>query len=770
MGARARSPCAVILQVIVFLWLCAAPALAEESLPAPDDPAYSELLGDLYVQWPLHTLDALAAWSSYPARYFTAADRPQGTPVVAVIDTGVDPRHPDFMNPGASGADVSEGGQLMLSSARAFLTNQPGSEPADVTDEHGHGTHLAGLIAAAADNGLTAGSGIAGLGYPLRLLPLKVAGADGVATHADIASAITYAADQGASVILIGFVGPTWSHGLQDALDYAWDRGCFLVAPAGDAGAGAPAFPAACPHVFGVASLTPSGTLASYSGQGDHVALAAAGGDEAVGIYSTLPTYSCTLRTNLTTPAYGWLFGTSQAAAHVAAAAALYMGSAGIRPETGDEGAVIWQALQQSADPIGEMGVAGWHPACGYGALTLTCLLPGQSSPNSGLGSIVGRVLLAGAPAIGASVTATLQETGETVVASSLWPAGACRLANLPPGVYRVSAQADGLSGEWERVTVRPGCDLPGVDFRLGDPSAAATLLAADIPAAAVRGGHLDLSVTFENTGESTWRRADGYCLRQVDCPSPISSVPEHIDLSPGEAVAPGETRVFSLSLPVPDGCGFYDVGLQMCQQGGQGFFGEVARDRVSVTSFLDVPADHWALGAIEAAHQAGIVFGYEGDHYCPAWPVSRDQMAVYLARALAGGEDGVPPGPDQPTFPDVGQDHWAYRHIEFVHGRDVVEGYPDGAYHPEEILDRGQMAVFMARAMAGGEAGLKAYTPPGTPTFPDVEPGCWNYLHVEYLEDSGVVSGYPDQRYHPDYLCSRDQMAVYVARAFDLQ
>jgi len=737
------------------------------ALAAPNDPAYHELIGDLHVQWPAHFLDALAAWSCYPGCYFDTVSRPQEAPVIAVVDTGVDAAHPDFMNPGASTGDVAEGGQLLLSLARVFLNGDSGAEPDDVTDEHGHGTHLAGLIAAGADNGTTAGSGIAGIGYPVRLLPLKVAGPNGVATHADIACAIVYAADREASIILVAFSGPTWSQTLQDAVDYAWNRGCFVVAPAGDSGAGYPVFPAACPHVFAVAALTASGLPAAYSTSGDHVAVAAPGGDETTGIYSTLPTYPCTLRQDLTGPAYGWAFGTSQAAAHVAAAAGLYAGLTGIRPETGGEGLTIWQALQQSA-AAGEPAPAAWRADCGYGTLALAGLL-GDGRPVDGPGSVVGRVLLGGNPASGALVTAVSEESGTSVAVEAQWPTGAYRIPNLAAGIYRVTAQAEGFSAERDAITVLAGCDAPGVDFRLGDPPSGARLVSAEIPAAAVRGETVGLSLTFANTGESAWRRADGYCLQQAPCESAIAAGPTRVDLVPGEAVAPGEERGFAISLAVPEEIGFYETAWQMSQQGGAGPFGDIAWGTISVTSFLDVPADHWAVREIEAAKDAGIVHGYENQLYQPSSPVSRDQMAVYVARTLAGGDEGVPAGPDQATFTDVGADNWSYRYVEYAYERDVVEGYCDGSYHPEYLLDREQMAVFIARAVAGGEAELGDYAPPEAPTFPDVPGESWAYDSVEYLAGLGVIFGYSDDLYHPDYVCSRDQIAVYLARAFDL-
>jgi hypothetical protein len=63
------------------------------------------------------------------------------------------------------------------------------------------------------------------------------------------------------------------------------------------------------------------------------------------------------------------------------------------------------------------------------------------------------------------------------------------------------------------------------------------------------------------------------------------------------------------------------------------------------------------------------------------------------------------------------------------------------------------------------------AFTPPATPSFPDVPADFWAYKYVEYIaqESIGVTQGYPDGGYHPEYPCTRDQMAMYVAQAFKL-
>jgi hypothetical protein len=197
---------------------------------------------------------------------------------------------------------------------------------------------------------------------------------------------------------------------------------------------------------------------------------------------------------------------------------------------------------------------------------------------------------------------------------------------------------------------------------------------------------------------------------------------------------------------------------------------------------FHDVPPTHWAAGEIGACAAAGIVGGYDDGTYRPDEVVTRDQMAVYIARALAGSDELVPTGPATPAFDDVGTNHWAYKYVEYVRANNVAEGYDEVTYGPNMPTDRAQMAVFIARAIVTptGDAGLATYMPPATATFSDVpvtgygsggtDPH-WAYTYIEYIaEDSVAVSqGYDDGTYRPETPCTRDQMAVYVTKAFGL-
>ena len=186
---------------------------------------------------------------------------------------------------------------------------------------------------------------------------------------------------------------------------------------------------------------------------------------------------------------------------------------------------------------------------------------------------------------------------------------------------------------------------------------------------------------------------------------------------------------------------------------------------------FSDVPVSSWAWAQVEAAYWSGIVQGYPDGSYQPNNPVTRDQMAVYIARAVAGGEGNIPTGPAVSSFLDIPTDQWAFDHIEYCNAQGIVEGYPDGNYQPAISVTRDQMAVYVARSIATptGEAGLADYVPANPRNFPDVASDFWAWKHIEYCVENSVVNGYEDGLYHPEVVVTRDQMAVYVARAFEL-
>jgi hypothetical protein len=186
--------------------------------------------------------------------------------------------------------------------------------------------------------------------------------------------------------------------------------------------------------------------------------------------------------------------------------------------------------------------------------------------------------------------------------------------------------------------------------------------------------------------------------------------------------------------------------------------------------SFRDIPFYQWAFSSVEDAVANGITQGFPDELYHPDWECRRDQMAAFIARAMAGGDENVPDytGAGQ-VFQDVAWDHWAWKYVTYCWYHGVVQGYIGGDdlryYGPDSIVKRDQMAVFIARAK-GWVTVTDDMTQAGD-LFLDVLAGFWAGTAIEACVNNGVVKGYPDDFYRPYYPVTRDQMAVFIDRAF---
>ncbi len=204
---------------------------------------------------------------------------------IAIVDTGVDTSHEDLADKILPGYDFVNGDD-------------------DPQDDHGHGTHCAGIAAAGADNGF----GGVGIGYAAKIMPVKVLDAAGGGSTSGVAQGIVYAVDHGAKVISLSLGGPVASEALRDAINYATSHQVVVVAAAGNDGTSSPSYPAAFDGVLAVAASDEQDRRASYSNYGTWVQVAAPGDH----IYSTLPGNH-----------YGYMSGTSMAAPAVAGLANL---------------------------------------------------------------------------------------------------------------------------------------------------------------------------------------------------------------------------------------------------------------------------------------------------------------------------------------------------------------------------------------------------------------------------------------------------------------
>lgn len=187
----------------------------------------------------------------------------------------------------------------------------------DLDPDDGHGTHVAGIVAAVNGNGI----GVSGVAPGARILPLRVFPAGGKSKSGDVARAITFAVDSGVKVINLSLGGDTESTVITEAVKYAVDRNVLVVAAAGNGKEfAAPKWPAADDNTIAVTAIDEDFSVANFSQRGDYIDLAAPG----VKILSTKTNdFNCPQRGTFVAIGYGCLQGTSMAAPFVSGAAAL---------------------------------------------------------------------------------------------------------------------------------------------------------------------------------------------------------------------------------------------------------------------------------------------------------------------------------------------------------------------------------------------------------------------------------------------------------------
>ena len=300
------------------------PVFLRQALSLPEDEWFP-------YQWNLQQAGFPAAWK------LTQGNEDV---IVAVIDSGIHLEHPEFLGT----SRLVPGFDFVSDAANAGDGDGFDDDPSDVSPIAGnsgfHGTHVAGIVAAevAASGTPSLRHSVAGAGWNVRVMPLRVLGLDGGAS-ADLVEAIRYAAglpnasgrlpDRRADVINLSLGSPQASAAEQEAIEAARAEGVIIVAAAGNAGSDQPFYPAAYPGVISVGATGPDGGLTYYSSYGEHLGLVAPGGDMSAdsdsdgfpdGILAPLAEQDDQGRLR---PIIGLRAGTSMAAPLVAAAAGL---------------------------------------------------------------------------------------------------------------------------------------------------------------------------------------------------------------------------------------------------------------------------------------------------------------------------------------------------------------------------------------------------------------------------------------------------------------
>jgi thermitase len=361
----------------------AEPDFVAQALGSPDDPEFVN-------QWGMVKIQAPQAWDVTP-----------GSPTIniAIVDTGVDLDHPDLAN--------------------KLISNIKFSNSVTTDDVYGHGTHVAGIVAAITNNGI----GVAGLGYTSTIMNVKVLDDTGIGAYSWVALGIIWAADNGAEIINLSLGGSYASSALEDAVNYAWNKGVVVVAAAGNNGDTTPSYPAYYTNCIAVAATDANDARATFSNYGDWVDVAAPG----VSVYSTLKDND-----------YGYKSGTSQASPYVAGLAALVFTMVGDSNGNGFLNDEVRSQIQATCDDIGVSGI-------GSGRINAYRAVQTGTATGASVGIVMNSA--DGMPIAGATVS-------DGVRTSLTDASGQYIITGVPEGTYTLTASAPGYSGSSQVVSV----------------------------------------------------------------------------------------------------------------------------------------------------------------------------------------------------------------------------------------------------------------------------------------------------------------------------
>lgn len=359
-------------------------------------------------QWGLTAIGAKDVWNQSTGAGVT----------VAIIDGGSGP-HLDLdanLNPGHS-----------------FINNVESTDAADISTNDGHGTHVAGIVAAVNGNGI----GVSGVAPNARILPIRVFSTQSEKSNSsDVALAINFAVDAGVKVINLSLGSDTESKDITDAVKYAVDHNVLVVAAAGnDKEFAAPKWPAADDNTLAVTAIDENNGIPIFDQRGEYIDISAPG----VNIFSTRTSnFACR---GVTQPAgYGCGSGTSFAAPFVSGAAALLFSA---RPNI--TAAQVRALLISSAT---DLGPAGRDTTYGAGLIdlpaafaALNILFPIVSDPVIITDGRVGSVATGVAPTMMRSPQLQWYRCTSEGAATTAPPSGCAPIANAVALTYQTTAK-----------------------------------------------------------------------------------------------------------------------------------------------------------------------------------------------------------------------------------------------------------------------------------------------------------------------------------------
>ena len=774
---------------VAAVWAAAASGAASLQAAAapPNDPHYDK-------QSYLNQIGVPAAWES-----IASTGKALEPVTVAVIDTGVDLNHPDLLGRLVEGVNIL----------------QPKRPP---QDDNGHGTAVAGVIAAAAGNG----EGIAGIAPNARIMPIKAIDAKGVGEEEHLGQGIEYAVGHGADIIVLSLGLHLYSPYLSQIVDDAESKGVLLVAATGNEGKTV-RYPAAYPSVVAVGGASHTNEHKDLSNYGPEVDLLA-------------PWY---VYTTWLKGKYVTKEGTSMAAPQTAAVAALLLG---LEPSLtpGD----IRERLRQSALPLG----SGWNERTGYGLLradAAIALTPKadafepndrkeQAKPTSTVGLVRGElttgtdedwfafdppypgeigVTLRGAPANaellvsqggrsrvrydlsnGAKVRLPAPD-GERLYAALRLKAGAAGPARYELEtsfhIYTDPYEPNDKAYQSFRLPAKSSNVIEGTFSKIDDQDWFA--LPVDAPG----------TVSLRLESDTLRIEQELYFIRDGDAAGQLFNNDKkqegkplysgNLDVKPGlyyirveniKAVYPlpvaGEYKLtieFERKLPdvfEPNNRS-YQATTMAAEKQYNGVFNSakdedwfqirVSRRSLVTIDLTGIPLDRYLYYTLYNSNTQQE-YGKTSPFGSTTMRLRHDlEPGVYYIRLMtdAAFQDkqyGITlhRAPLVAGFVDLDR-HWAADSVKELVAKGVVAGYGDYRFRPSGSLTRAEAAAMLTRAF-----GWKASA--GARAFPDVPRTHWASGSVQAAAEQGVVRGYPDGAFRPNEPVTRAEMAVMAALA----
>lgn len=654
----------------------------------PSDPLYTN-------QWYLPNIKMPQAWDIY-----------RGSPsvTIAVLDTGVNAQHPDLAGKILPGYD--------------FVNND-----ARPSDDHGHGTNIAGIIAGNSD-----GAGIVGIDHQAKILPLKVLNNEGTGSSLDVVEAVYFAMEQGADVINMSFAAPESTFAEERALRSAFEQGIVLVAAAGNDATNDIVYPASYDFVISVAATGMDNQKAPFSNYGNFIDIAAPG----VNLYTTA--YQ---------GGYEFVSGTSYSAPIISSLAGMLKG---LHPEWSPID-IEW-ALESSG---ANMDRSEWNWLTGFGKVNADRVFSQQipteeDAPNE---ESEAKIIYSGITTekIGRPMdtdwfTFTIGQESNVILS----------LNNTPKNVDLVGTLLEYKNNELINV----------YDINLAEIGQNEQLIFQST------GGTYFLEVY---DFYSHWSSSPYQIQLQVNSLVPVNIAPKS-DVPSGIYV---EQIVVKLTRD-----NYYDSiiytldGTEPTLTNGQVYNGPISIDKNTVVKAIAVRGmevsntatftydirpekkitfpdalGNWAEKDIQYLANLDLITGYPDGNFGVKDPISRAEASAILVRELELPLEAS-------TFKDVDKGYWASKYIGAATKAGIFTGYDETSFKPLNPLTREEMAAILVRAYD--------LTGSATVTFKDVTP-TWSQPYIETLIANNITTGFPDNTFRPKSNISRSEFAAMLAR-----